>query len=193
MRKSSAEQARKSLTRGTKRQPYPDPESDAWLVALTKGFTAKISAEDVAWVRLHNWCYRGEYATRTIHFFEGGYRNASSVALHKEVFKAFESEIPAGYFVDHINGDKLDCRRSNLRLATPTQNQGNRRLSKNNTTGAQGVVRVVRKNGDVKFGARIQFAGRFTHLGFFSSIEEAAAVYSAAADEYFGPEFRCRG
>ena len=48
-------------------------------------------------------------------------------------------EVPAGQEVDHINGDKLDCRRANLRLAVRSENMFNRGKAKHNTSGFKGV------------------------------------------------------
>ena len=46
---------------------------------------------------------------------------------------------PVGYRVDHINRDSLDNQDFNLRLATCSQNQANREVNKNNTSGFKGV------------------------------------------------------
>jgi hypothetical protein len=89
---------------------------------------------------------------------------------------------PPGVKVDHINGDGLDCRRSNLRLATTSQNAANRRGWGG---GYKGVREVKRKDGS-RYTAEIRCDGRYMHLGTFDTAEEAAAAYDQKAVEAFG-------
>jgi hypothetical protein len=80
--------------------------------------------------------------------------------------------------VDHINGDKLDNRIANLRLATHQQNVHNQRhaQSDNKSTGVLGVSRT--KSG--KYAARLCLNSRSNWLGEFETIEEASRVYIEA-------------
>jgi hypothetical protein len=79
--------------------------------------------------------------------------------------------------LDHENGNGCDNRWVNLREALPGQNQANRRPS--SRTGRKGVQRLPASG---KFTARI----RQTSLGTFSTADEAAAAYDAAAIQLFG-------
>lgn len=90
-----------------------------------------------------------------------------------------------GFFVDHINGDRLDNRRQNLRLATKSQNMMNRGKQKNNTTGYKGVTRV---NG--AYVAQLQKDRKNYYLGTYATPEEAALAYNKAALAHHG-EFAC--
>lgn len=85
--------------------------------------------------------------------------------------------------VDHISGDHLDNRRSNLRLATRAQNMINSGLRRNNTSGYKGVSwsKAARK-----WIAQYHKDGQVTHLGFFLTREAAHAAYCAAIAEAFG-------
>lgn len=83
--------------------------------------------------------------------------------------------------VDHINGNGLDCRKSNLRICTHAENMRNRKVSKSNKLGVKGVWQ--RKN---SFIAEIKAEGKKHWLGSFASLEEAAAVYAQAAARLHG-------
>jgi len=86
-----------------------------------------------------------------------------------------------GRRVDHINGNGLDNRRSNLRIATSQQNNRNRKICNLNTSGFKGV-RLDRN----KWRADIRIDGKRKNLGRFVNPEAAAAAYDEAARKYFG-------
>lgn len=85
--------------------------------------------------------------------------------------------------IDHVNCEKNDNRIANLRLATGSQNQANKRLQANNTSGAKGVSWLANRN---KWKARIRINGKLKHLGHFERIEDAADAYRLAASFHFG-------
>jgi hypothetical protein len=89
---------------------------------------------------------------------------------------------PKGAHVDHINGDKLDNRRANLRVVSPQRNQINRkRVNRNNSTGTRGVGYAPRLSRVRPWRAQITVDGRNLHLGMFES--EAAAVEARKSAE----------
>lgn len=83
--------------------------------------------------------------------------------------------------VDHIDGDGLNNRRNNLRIATHAQNIANQKVSKNNSTGYKGVV----KDGN-KYRARIGHKGQDIHIGVYPTAELAARAYDEQALRLFG-------
>lgn len=86
-------------------------------------------------------------------------------------------------WVDHINGNGLDNRRKNIRVATYSQNMCNRGISSANTSGYKGVY----QRGDTgQWVAQITFDKKCKNLGSFPTKEEAAAAYSAAANVLHG-------
>jgi hypothetical protein len=85
--------------------------------------------------------------------------------------------------VDHANGDALDNRLCNLRVATTAQNMWNRGPPKHNTSGAKGVT-WDRSRG--RWMATIQANGRRRSLGRFVDKERAVAAYTRAATEIHG-------
>ena len=83
--------------------------------------------------------------------------------------------------VDHINGDTLDNRKTNLRLATHKQNSCNRRTQKNNKAGARGVCWAKEQR---KWKSFIRNNGKRMHLGYFDNLEDAKMAYYTAAKRY---------
>ena len=81
--------------------------------------------------------------------------------------------------IDHINGDKLDNRRENLRRADRREQMANpqNRLRRNNTSGRVGVS-FIKKTG--LWYASIMVDGKTKSLGYFASFEEACAARGAA-------------
>lgn len=91
--------------------------------------------------------------------------------LHRLIMDA-----PRGVKVDHRDGNTFNNCRDNLRLCSNGQNLRNRGKQSNNTTGFKGVIRL-----HDKFSARIEVNRRKTYLGVFTSAEDAARAYDAAA------------
>lgn len=89
--------------------------------------------------------------------------------------------------IDHRNGVRSDNRVENLRSATKTENMRNRGLHRNSTTGVSGVHFDARKQ---RYRARIKIGGANKSLGFFKSLDDAAAARQRAEQEHFGAFWR---
>lgn len=85
--------------------------------------------------------------------------------------------------IDHINGNPLDNRRSNLRICTVTQNARNCALNKNNTSGATGV-QLIKKSG--RYRAVITVNRKEIRLGHFKTFDAALKARQEAEKKYFG-------
>lgn len=94
-----------------------------------------------------------------------------------------------GQIVDHINGDKSDNRRANLRFATRSTNAMNRAEPSNNTSGHRGVYWRAERN---RWLAYISVHGKRRSLGNYREIEDAINARLKAEAEHFG-EFRLGG
>jgi hypothetical protein len=86
--------------------------------------------------------------------------------------------------LDYIDRNKLNAQISNLRAATCAQNQANRGLDKDSTSGFKGVNFYKRRG---KYQAYIKVNGKMIHLGYFDTALEAAKAYDAAALFHHGP------
>ncbi len=94
---------------------------------------------------------------------------------------------PDGLQWDHINRDKCDNRRENLRIVTHTVNQRNKGITKSNSTGVNGVARFNGR-GQKHFSATIRVNGELIQLGFFLTLEEAAKARQDGEKIYWGSE-----
>lgn len=139
-----------------------NPPYDA-IIWLTHGRYAIVDVEDYEWLSKGKWqLHKGRYA-----------RNGNlHVAMHREILRA-PKKVPT----DHINGNGLDNRKSNLRLCTSRQNSFNRGASRINTTGFKGVI----KKWNNSFVAEIRSHPNVHHLGTYKTAREAAVAYDEAA------------
>src|ERR1039458_7612826 len=102
-------------------------------LSLTQGKFALVDDEDFEYLNQFKWCYDGKgYAVRRKP--GPGSRNYGFIWMHRVVNNTLE-----GMDTDHINRDKLDNRRSNLRTASRTLNNHNRLPAINNVSGIRGV------------------------------------------------------
>ncbi len=102
--------------------------------------------------------------------------NNSTIGMHRLLF-------PNSSYVDHIKHRKNDNRKSQLRPCTNQQNNMNKGLQKNNTSGATGVGWDDRLK---KWIAQIHINQKHIHLGCFNLFEDAVAARREAEEKYFG-------
>lgn len=121
-------------------------------------------------------------------YFHRGYARYSIDKHHKIYMHQLLVTPPPGFTTDHKNGDGLDNRRENLRLATTHQNQQNKRKSafKNGKPTSSRYKGVSWRKRDGVWAAKIRDNGRSVWLGSFGSEKEAAAAYQNAALKLFG-------
>ena len=156
-----------------------DPMTRSWVeVPLTKGKVAKIDRADMLIIGRWKWMIKPvgagfEYAAR------GGRRSDGKrgmIFMHRWIM-----EPPPGMVVDHINHDKLDNRRSNLRICTRQQNSAHRQKVTTGVSGFRGVSRC-----GSKWKAEIHISYRNKHLGVFADALSAALAYDRAARTVYG-------
>lgn len=129
---------------------------------------------------------RKEYPWRAIGY-KGRYRafthQGKTYYLHRLVWLYHHGYTPA--MIDHIDGDPSNNRIENLRECTNAQNQYNGPRKCHNRSGCKGVVfhpKCPRK----PWQAKIAKAGRVFSLGYYATLEEAAAAYAAGAAKHAG-------
>lgn len=145
-------------------------------VPLTRGYEAVIDADDVQLVSGMNW-----YACVTPWTVYPARKIRGSTEIR--MYNVLIADKPTGFVVDHIDCNGLNNLRSNLRLATPSQNQHNKRRQKNNKSGLKGVS-FDKKN--KKWLSCICLNGRRYNLGRYQTPEQAHEAYRKAADDMHG-------
>lgn len=118
------------------------------------------------------WTKRGGYTYLSIY--------GKTYLAHRLAWLYTYGEWPPAQ-IDHIDGDPSNNRIENLRLATGSENQQNRKIASNNTSGAKGVSKIGNR-----FRAQIKVFGKLRNLGTYGTLNEAADAYKAAAERYFG-------
>ena len=157
------------------------------VITLTSGKEAVIDAVDAPRIDKWNWRVmhkpnKGWYAARTITREDG---RQHSLALHRFLLGVTDPKV----FVDHINHDTLDNRRSNLRVVTPSESNWNMRMPRRNTTGFKGVSRYGNK-GTTYYRTYLAISG-VVHRKFGFKTPEAAFAYRQEVLSKFHGEFYC--
>lgn len=167
-----------------RRQPevHIRPDGTA-VIPLTKRLVTTVDRQDadLGAMLWHTHPGRGGhfYAARWVQNGGGWTREL----LHRVILaRMLGRPLRPGEEVDHIDGNPLNNRRSNLRPATHAQNNRNRRGW--SASGYKGVYWDKQRR---KWQARIQHNDRMQHLGYFNSRIEAARAYDDAARDLFGP------
>ena len=118
-------------------------------IQLTGGEICLVDDEDFDFVSKIKW-----------HIDSDGYARHGSKRMHRII-----ANTPKGMETDHINREKLDNRRSNLRVCTQHENQMNRGKQKNNKSGYKGVFSARKK-----WRPQIKYKGKVIRFGVFENI-----------------------
>ncbi len=146
-------------------------------IELTQGKIALVDAEDYDRLNAVKWQASTNGNKKSIYYAA---RTDTSGPKRRKIFMHREiiGNIADGFEVDHINGDRLDNRRENLRVCTHAQNKRNNKKNINNTSGFTGVSfhKALQK-----WGAKVVLDGKTHWLGGYDTPEEAAIAYDDAA------------
>jgi len=146
-------------------------------IELTRGYKAIVDDEDYEYLNQYKWHAR--VATKKVYAVRRMPKiRTLKMIMHREIIQA-----PDGLFVDHINGNGLDNRKSNLRLCTRSQNNANSEKIAGTSSKYKGVSWI---NHHGKWFASIRVHGKAYNLGGYSNEMLAALAYNEAALKYFG-------
>jgi hypothetical protein len=153
-------------------------------IPLTKGYTTIVDDVDADLTNLkcHVWIgwTSGPYATTTLHYDD----RKEAVRLHRIIMeRMLERPLVKGEHVDHIDGNGLNNRRSNLRLASKSNNAMNSKKRSDNKSGFKGVC-LHKTSG--KWRSYITINKHQRSLGYYDTPEEAHEAYRRAAMELYG-------
>ena len=151
-----------------KRQPYYCDVRGSWIIPLTQGRETLVDAEDVEFLGKFNW--RWDRRKSPIGYAS---RLSSNYSMHRHLTKC-----PEGYVVDHINGNSLDNRKENLRIATNRENCQNKASHRSGRLCGASFRKDIRK-----WESAIHVNNIKKHLGMFKTQYEAHQAYMKAYNE----------
>lgn len=149
--------------------------AESAVIVTTDGRSVLVDRDDLPLLAQSAWrTFKSNTKSRDVR-----YAIAGNILMHRLIMGLERKD---GKIVDHINGDGLDNRKSNLRLATNQQNVGNMRKwrGKHRYKG----VRYCKKAD--RWLASIVINRKQIHLGSWMTEEQAARAYDEAAVEYRG-------
>ena len=152
------------------------------LIPLTRGQSAIVDDADFDELSKYKWCAMWAPRPRTFYAVRHspmvGGKARKSIMMHRQLLGLTDPKIQG----DHKNHNGIDNRRENIRAATRSQNNMNRRgAQRNSKTGVRGIY--PHRSG---YQSRIKVNGQTFHLGNFKTVPEAAAAYALANKHHFG-------
>lgn len=156
---------------------------------LTRGLVTQLDAEDLEFLNQWKWSAHPGGSTFYAYRMVGSRSKQKAILLHRVLLglqcattgKNLQSDV----IVDHKNGNGLDNRRSNLRPVTTQQNNLNRQVRKDSSSGVKGVCRRT-ENDRIRWVAYICKDHKMRYLGSFPTLEEARKVRLEAEQSLHG-------
>ena len=142
-------------------------------ILLTQNRYAIVDDEDYERINEHKWYYKTPYAARRVKGI------VNKVIMHRVIM----GDIPEGLEVDHINGNKLDNRKCNLRICKRSDNSKNVSKRPGYSSRFKGVSWVKDRK---RWAVYVCNNGNNKHLGNFKDEKEAALFYNLKAKELHG-------
>jgi hypothetical protein len=152
-------------------EPPVPPNDEIRYIPLTRGLFAIVDAADYEWLSGFRW-----HATSGRKMYACFARKDKVIYMHRLIMNP-----PEGKFVDHVDGNSLNYRRSNLRICTKAQNAWNRPA-----LGGTSRFKGVHRDPSGKWKAGIRVGGQQTFIGLFDDEIEAAKAYDGMARKLFG-------
>lgn len=146
-------------------------------IPLTKGKEAFVSDCDYEYYSQFNYYLNSEgYAVRDIWIVGTGKKK--TVRMHREILQT-----PPGMDTDHIDRNRLNNQRENLRVCTRSQNLANKGPRETNKSGFKGVSWSKQNK---KWAVQVGVNKKTICIGHFDDIVDAAKAYNEAAIKHFG-------
>lgn len=151
-------------------------------IPLTQGQEAVVDEADWPLISQHHWWAKKSHNLDT--FYAYAWIEGARTTMHRFLF----GNACSGMHVDHKDGNGLNNRRNNIRLATNAQNARNRGKSNLKRIPSSQFKGVTALKGSTrnKWRARIIVNREFVTVGYFPDEESAARAYDAAALQHFG-------
>lgn len=146
-------------------------------VLLSKGKVALVDNDDLEKVSFCSWNF-DRYARANVWLKDE--KKYKVMYMHRIIANA-----PQGMDVDHINGDKLDNRKENLRVCTRSENLHNLKGSPRTASGLRGAYREKNRGKGCRWFSQMSVRGKMYHLGRFDTAEEAHQAYLKAYREHY--------
>lgn len=159
-------------------------------IRLTKGFEAIVDDEDFEKIKNLSWHASTQQGRRCVYARTyialekiGKRKKFKCTPMHRFVLGL---KLGDGKIVDHINGDGLDNRKSNLRICSHAENVRNATKVATKYTSKFRGVHFDKGHGKKKWRASIRVDGKLIDLGRFLTEKEAVLAYNLAVPKYFG-------
>ena len=149
-------------------------------IKLTQGKVALVDDDDYEYLNQFKWY---AHRQRTGNYYAGRSMNRKMRSQRTLHMHRFIMDPPDNLTVDHIDGNGLNCQRSNMRLCTHAQNVLNRKPIC--IAGYIGV-QIKHQRGTTSIHAEIAYKKKRYYLGTFKTIEDAARARDAKAIELYG-------
>lgn len=146
-------------------------------IELSKGKVAKIDDEDLDKISICSWSF-DRYARANV--WNKELKRYEIKYMHRVITGA-----PKGMDVDHINGDRLDNRKANLRVCTRSENLHNPHHNRIAGSGLRGAYREKNRGSGCRWFSAISVKGKVIRLGRFDTAEQAHAAYMEAHKTHY--------